>query len=287
VDIIYRELQESFPLADPGVIQQIENSLTRPRLREIDNMETSISIKNKLVGIINELENELRGFERECGSFYFDSFAYGRYKHNAVTLLQKEYDFLFDGTCLQAKVSEINDEHRRIERTHSTNTNTLKRIFESFKSGRVISHFKERAEREFFTKVDQIIGEYQKYLTEFLRMYEEKWAVEVQTEGAPAFVSVPLTVEVSITAQELPGIEEELTSPQSDTGLDIDYLFPSELESGNEDSEDSMGLKEEEQNPRYVTKLTVTYNNGETKEFSLSSDREELQGELERLLLEI
>jgi hypothetical protein len=289
VDIIYRELQESFPLADTGVIQQIENSLTRPRQREIEQMETSVSIKNKLVRIANELENELREFERKNNNIYsYGIYDFITYNNNTVGIMKRESDFLFNGTCLNSMIDEINDENRRLQRTGSTQSiRNLRRIYQFFKSERVISDIKAKAEREFFTKIDEIIAEYQKYLSEFLRMYEEKWAVKVQAKEAPEFVSVPQEVEVPVTTQEMPIIEEMSPSQQSDSGLDIDYLFPKELEGIEDISEESVGLEEVKQNPRHVTKLTVTYDNGKTKEFSLSTDQEELQGELERLLLKI
>lgn len=322
VDIIYKEIQEAFPLGDLGVIQQIENSLTRPQQREIEPIETSISIKNKLVGIANELENELRGFERECGSFYFDYIAFRRYKHNAISLMENEYDFLFEGTCLQSKIGEINNEHRRIESTNSSNTRTLRGIYESFKSGSVINHFKEKAERDFFKKVDEVIDEYKDYLLGFVQRYEEKWLVvkaaaepksesnsismsdkealeDVQVSMSPfeedlsssvlststkeiAEMAVS-AVDVPITTRDQSEIDEDL---QSSSAFDLDYLFPKEPEQKN-NRKASSNMDEEESNQPHIATLTITYGDGEIMEYTLSSEREKLWDELEELLLKM
>jgi hypothetical protein len=285
VDTFRSEIKGGFPI-DESLLLEIEQKLPRPKIGGVEQLENA-STKNRLISISTRLENELRNYERIINNSQWgeDPNAYNQYKRSALAILLGEKEFLFHGTCLESMISTINQEHHRIERGGSTKT--LKSAYQSIRSSSVIDDFKKREEDRIFTKVDQIISTYNKYLADYLNVYQEYYQrySDVTSPKMETFLPEKREEAASFKGED----KFESTAVKQETYEMAGEVKPetfSKLDEGLEEVGATVEEKvDRQEESRYIKTVTITYNDGYTINLEIPADsREELKAELAKLV---
>lgn len=285
VDTFRSEIKDLFPIAE-SLLLEIEQKLPRPKIGGVEQLENASTNKNRLISISTRLENELRNYERIINNSHWgeDPNAYNLYLTKALTILRGEKEFLFHGTCLESMIKTINQEHHLIERGGSTKT--LKSAYQSIRSSAVIDDFKKREEDRIFTKVDRIISTYNKYLADYLNVYQENYQrhSDIPSPKMETFVTEKREEAASLKGEDKFG-SIAVKQETYETSGEVKPETFSKLDEGLEEVGATVEEKVDQEESRYIKTVTIIYNDGYTINLEIpAGSREKLKAELAKLV---